>query len=278
MMFPFQFSVRIGAAICLAALTLGACSRPTDKAPEAAADKTQAPASNAGYLTPPQLSLAVRRPDGAVHLTGAAVAGARVHLASPEGAAFEATAAPDGAWALDLPPAVTPRMFSVSAEAGDETVRAEGALLVLPLPASPALLVRAGFAALVLGPTPAPKAAGIVALDYDGGGGAAVAGFASPGAQVRVSLDGQPAGLDQANAKGRFAVMAPNRRLAAGRRRIEIEAQGAPPIGVEAEVSPPAPLSAPYRAVRQAGAWRVDWAPPGGGVQTTLVFDGAAGP
>lgn len=271
MTFPRLVRTRTGAAICLAALALGACGRPAATAPQATADKAQTAASNAGYLTPPQLSLAVRQPDGAVRLTGTAAAGARVRLASPQGASFGATAGPDGAWSLDLPVAATPSMFAVSAEAGGETVRAEGALLVLPAPGPPGLLTRAGFAALVLGS--APRAAGIVALDYDSAGGAAVAGFAPPGVQVRLSLDGQPAGLDQANSKGRFAVMAPNRRLSNGRRRIEIEAQGAPPASVEAEVSPPAPLTTPYRAVRQAGAWRVDWTPPGGGVQTTLVFD-----
>ena len=262
--------VRTGIAICLATLALAACRRPAGTPPEATADRAET-ASNAGYLTPPQLALAERKPDGAVQLTGTAAAGAKVRLASPEGASFGAVAGADGAWSLALPVASTPRMFAVSAEAGGETVRAEGALLVLPAPGPPGLLVRAGFAALML--ASAPKAAGIVALDYDSAGGAAVAGFAPPGGQVRLSLDGQPAGLDQANTKGRFAVMAPNRRLSGGRRRIEIEVQGAPPASVEAEVSPPAPLSAPYRAIRQAGAWRIDWTPPGGGVQTTLVFD-----
>ncbi|MEO6338400.1 MAG: hypothetical protein ABIO39_00045 [Caulobacteraceae bacterium] len=267
----FASHVRTSAAFCLAALALGACGRPAGTAPQAAAYSDQTAAPNAVYLTPPELSLAVRQADGAVHLTGSAAPSARVRLASPEGTIYAATAGPGGAWSIDLPPASAPRMFAVSAETGSETVRAEGALLVLPPPGPPGLLARAGFAAVALGS--APKAAGIAAIDYDSEGGAAVAGFAQPGVQVRLSLDGQPAGLDLANAKGRFAVMAPNRRLSTGRRQIKIEAQGSPPATVEAQISPPAPLTAPYRAVRQAGAWRVDWKPPGGGVQTTLVFD-----
>src|SRR5207237_771757 len=80
-------------------------------------------------------SLAERRADGTIHLTGTAAGGARVHLASPDGASFGATVGPDGGWSFDLPPAASPRMFAVSAEADGETVRAEGALLVLPSPA-----------------------------------------------------------------------------------------------------------------------------------------------
>ena len=275
MTLPVSVRAAIGLALCLAALGLDACGRPAGKPPKAAAEKADA-ASNGGYLAPPQFNLAERGPDGVVRLTGTAAADAKVSLASPDGTAFTAMAGADGVWSLSLPPATAPRMFAVSADAGGETVRAEGALLVLPAPGPPGLLARAGSAAQVLGA--APKAARVVALDYDGEGGAAVAGFAPPGGQIRLSLDGQPAGVDQANAKGRFAVMAPNRRLPAGQRRIEIEVQGAPPASVEAEVSPPQPLSAPYRATRQNGAWRIDWRPPGGGVQTTLVFDSEGTP
>lgn len=162
-------------------------------------------------------------------------------------------------------------MYAFSAAIGTRVLRAEGAVLLAPPPGPAALLVRAGYAALTVGgPERIPR---VVTLDYDVGGAAAVAGFASPRAEVRLSLDGRPAGLDQADVSGRFGVLASNAPLAPGSRRLQVEANGVR-AELTAQVSPAAPLAgAPFRAIREAGAWRVDWAPSGGGVQTTLVFD-----
>jgi len=233
-------------------------------------NETDQVSPNAGYLAPPTPTSASRRPDGGVQLRGTAPAAAQVRLASPDGAAFGAMAGTDGAWTLELPPAEAPRMFAVSAEASGETLRGEGALIVLPGPAVPALLARSGFGAVALGP--APGKVQLVALDYDGGGGTAVAGLAQPNTEVRLTLDDAPAGIGQTDAAGRFAILAPNRRLASGAHSLSVEARS----GVarrDTVVILPQPLTTPFRATRQPGAWRVDWRLPGGGVQTTLVFD-----
>lgn len=262
-----QFSAARPLAAALAGLAVIACGGQGKGTDGRQADRVS---PNAGYIAPPIPALATRLPDGGVQLTGRAPAAAQVRLASPDGTAVQAVAGASGAWTLTLPPASDVRMFAVSAKAGDDILRAEGALIVLPAPATPAVLARAGFGAAALAPSPgAPQ---LVALDYDSSGGAAVAGFAAKGAEVRLSLDGDPAGIDQADQAGRFAILAPNERLTNGRHTLSVEASGAL-ARAEAAYSAPQPLASPFRALRQPGAWRVDWSLPGGGVQTTVVFD-----
>jgi hypothetical protein len=151
-------------------------------------------------------------------------------------------------------------------------VRAEGAVLALPPPGPPVVLARAGFAALPLeGPSQRLQ---VTALDYDAGGGAAVAGVGPARARVRLTIDGAEAGLDQADARGRFAVIGASRPLLPGARRLRVEADGGGRAEALAQVASVEPLgAAAYRAVRQDGGWRVDWARAGGGVQSTFVFD-----
>ena len=267
----------VGAPLGLAlALALCACG-PADK-PDAvhAHALPQAPAKSAAaasYLAPPDLAGGQRTATGLL-LLGHAPAGAQVNLASPEGAHLSANAGVDGRWFVTLPLSSRPAMFALSATLGARTLRSEGAVLTLPEPGPPVLLVRAGFAADPLGvPGPTPV---VTALDYDRGGGAAVAGLARPLAQVRLSVDGVAAGRGQADEIGRFAVLAANRPLAPGRRLLQIDT-AAGSAEVRVDVSQPAPLGLlVYRAVRQDGGWRIDWSPAGGGIQTTVVFDRAA--
>ncbi|HTI68239.1 MAG TPA: hypothetical protein VL460_11900 [Caulobacteraceae bacterium] len=253
----------------LLAAVLAACG-PAPGAPAAAGDgPVQA---DTGYVAPPELVGAARQA-GRLVLSGRAPAGAEVLLASPDGSSAGAKADGRGMWSLSVPaPAAAPAMYALSARIGERVVRAEGAVLALPLPGPPALLARAGVAALPLeGPS---RGLSLTALDYDEGGGAAVAGVSPAGARVRLSIDGIQAGLDQADARGRFAVLGASRPLEPGQRRLRVEMDGAAPAQAAVMVSRAAPLGrAAFRAERQAGGWRVDWARAGGGVQTTLVFD-----
>jgi hypothetical protein len=260
-----------GIAACVLALAVAACGQGPGpgSTPEASATP-----DDAGYLAPPSLTGADRG-EGRVQLSGIAPPGAEVRLASPEGALLAATAGGDGRWTLDAPIGRSPGMYAFSAVAGDRTLRGEGALLVGPPPGPPALLLRAGFGAQSFGAGGTSPT--ILAVDYDVSGGAAVAGHARPGAAVRLSLDGAPAGFGQTDVVGRFAVTATNRTLAPGRRVIDVEtADGRAQVVIEA--SSPAPLQGPYRATRVEGAWRIDWTPPGGGVQTSVIFDLVEGP
>jgi hypothetical protein len=163
-------------------------------------------------------------------------------------------------------------MYALSARIGERVVRAEGAVMALPPPGPPVLVGRSGFAALPLqGPAPRLQ---ITALDYDSGGGAAVAGVGPARARVRLTIDGVEAGLDQADAKGRFAVIGANRPLEPGARVLRVEAGGGGSAEARVQVRPVQPLGGvPFRTERQEGGWRLDWARAGGGVQSTFVFD-----
>jgi hypothetical protein len=257
-----------GAAPLLAAALVACGPSQTPPTAEAPAD-TATSAAAAGYLAPPELAGATRS-QGQVTLRGRAAPGAQVTLAAPDGFRSEVRAGSDGAWSVAVPAPEAPRLFALSARVGERVIPAQGAVVVLPGTGAAALLARAGYAAL-----PLETGAGglrIVALDYDTGGGAAIAGVAAPKARVSLSIDGEPAGLAQADSDGRFAVMASNQALTPGLRRIEV-ATDRGRASVRTPVSVPAPLGSPYRVERQPGGWRVDWAPSGGGVQTTVVFD-----
>ena len=258
---------RLRLAACLVAFALSGCGARDGV--DAAPPPVAASAGEAAYLAPPALSGAVRQA-GRLTLTGTAPADARVQLASPDGRVLSAPSDGRGGWTLTLPAPTAPEMFAFSALAGDRVVRGEGAVLLSPGPAPPALLLRSGFGALSVGLAPGGPL--IVAVDYDASGGTAVAGMAPANAPIRLSLDGVFAAPAQSDGQGRFAVMAVNRTLAPGARSVEVEtASGRAEVRIM--MSPPAPLSAPYRATREGKAWRIDWAPPGGGVQTSLVFD-----
>jgi hypothetical protein len=259
-------------ALVAAGLALAACG-PRE---QAVAPDVPASAGPEGFLAPPSIESA-RRTGAELVLTGTAPTGAAaVRLTSPEGLSLVAQAGADGRWALSLPTPSEPLMFAVAADVGGRQVPAQGPLILLPAPGPPAMMARAGFAALPIG-APAGVPA-VAALDYDAGGGAAVAGFARPDTRVRLSLDGAAAGISQADEAGRFAVIAANRPLSPGRRRLQVETETGE-ADVDVDVSRPEPLgSLAYRAERQADGWRIDWAPAGGGVQTTVVFDRKAAP
>ena len=255
-------------AVLLAGAALAACGRRAG-APTPSAE-AEPSSDTGGYVAPPAVDRADRDAQG-MTLAGRAPAGAQVTLASPTASPMSVRADAQGRWSVHLSAAAAPALFALSAQQGDRLVRGEGALVVLPPPGPAALLARAGFAALPIGT--APPVLSIVAIDFDAGGGAAVAGFARPMAGVRLSFDGAAAGVGQADETGRFGVVAANRPLAPGRRRIEVESEGVR-SAVVTPVSRPVGLGGQaYRAARQYGGWRIDWAPAGGGVQTTVVFD-----
>jgi hypothetical protein len=255
--------------LILPLLLAAACSpAPPTPAPQAAAE----PRADTGYLAPPELATAVRQ-GGRLTLSGRAPGSSQVRLVSPDGTMATAAADDQGRWSLSVPaPRAAPAMFALSAAVGDRVVRAEGAVLALPPSGPAAVLARAGTGVVPLdGPS---RQLRVTALDYDEGGGAAVAGTSPPGARVRLSIDGAQDGFDQADAQGRFAVVGAARPLTPGSRRLLVEMDGAAPAALVASVSPAAPLGkTAFRAVRQEGAWRIDWARAGGGVQTTVVFD-----
>ncbi|MGZ8407044.1 MAG: hypothetical protein ACXWVJ_03350, partial [Caulobacteraceae bacterium] len=95
---------------------------------------------------------------------------------------------------------------------------------------------------------------------------------AAPNAPVRLALDGAEAGEGKAGPDGRYnvALASPVR---SGAHTVAVRTpQGA--SSATFEVSPPAAIAAPPFAARRLDrAWRIDWMPPGGGVQSTILFD-----
>ncbi len=268
----FHASAVSGLALFLAVPGLLGCGRdgaaalpslPGDAAPPAHAEPQ--------FLNPPQPTLA-RRGGATVTVAGHAPAGAQVRLANPDGQQLSTQAAQDGGWRLVVPVTDAPRLYAVSAVAGGRVLRGEGALAVLPAPGPAALLLRAGAPALALDGD-GQSDLSLEAVDVDGGGGLAVAGVALAQAALRLSLDGRPAAAGQGDAGGRYGLLAVQGDLKPGPHALRLEGAGRIlDRTIETTVSPPPP-GRPYAVRRMEGGWRIDWATPGGGVQTTLAFD-----
>jgi len=267
-------------ALILSACTLlGGCRPDVHRAARMATEATQrtlsgADGAEAGYLPPPRLVSVVRSPTS-VMLMGSASPKARVELMAPEGETMTVQANGAGAWRLILPAVTRPRMFAMEARLSDpapngRVVHSEGALILDPQSAPPAVLVRAGAGALVFAArTVRPS---LDALDYDPGGFSAAAGRARPGASVRLMMDGQLAGVGQADAGGRFSILAANRRLPFGTHTALVQSLDGQDER-RFEISAPEPTLTPaYEVDPIPGGWRLEWAIPGGGIQTTLVF------
>ena len=99
-----------------------------------------------------------------------------------------------------------------------------------------------------------------------------MAGLAQPGAVVKVELDGAEAGEGRANARGVFTVPL-SQVLAPGDHQLAAVTAGAR-IGAGFRAAPAGAIARPpFTATRAAASWRIDWMTPGGGVQTTILFD-----
>jgi hypothetical protein len=198
-----------------------------------------------------------------------------VRLQAPDGAAFAAASGEDGTWSVTLPRAPQPRMFAMEGDDAGRILHADGALLLLPPPGPRAVLARPGYGSTVIGP--AGGRLRLEGADFDGAGGGAVSGTAPPGAAVRFLLDGQLAGAGVADRAGRFTVLDLDPRslpVAPGRHLFRVEAQKAGAQEQEVQVADAAPPPGQvFVATRETGDWRVTWRIPGGGAQTSVIFD-----
>jgi hypothetical protein len=225
-------------------------------------------AVEATYLAPPQVTAAQTSRDGSIQVSGRASPMALVSFSTPEGDSFHATANAQGLWTARLPKAGLPRLFAISSSVDKQRpVHAEGALVTIPHASVPAVVVRAGYPAMPVGPS---HAAALVSVDYDPGGFAGVSGLAAPGSTVRLGVDGLPAGVTQADAQGRFSMLAANRRPGFGQHELELGTSDGV-IRHTVVLTAPGPLTRPYTASGEPGNWTVEWALNGGGEQTTLL-------
>ncbi len=249
------------------AVALVACGQRAD--PGAIAPLTEA--EKAGYLPGPTVLAVVAAPDGAPLVRGRARPSGRVRATLPSGEAYGATADSKGRFELALATGGGSVMAMISAEDAGRSTPAEGWLFAPVGDFGHAVLLRAGTSSRAI----ASNAPLIAVVDFDAAGGAGVSGRASAAGEVRLFVDGVAAGSAHTDAQGRYSL-----RLAPptpGPHRLRAASAGESQERTVAFAPPTAPRVGPFDAVRLGDAWRVDWAAPGGGLQTTYIFvSGAA--
>lgn len=254
-------------ALTLVLAALVGCTPASPARPTAASGKGPSAAGEAAYGRPPAVT-AVQAGGGRLRLQGAADPGSRVRLATPTGQALFATVDRGGSWRLSIPEAAGVRLFGLSMTKDRRVVQAESYLAIVPQ--ALAVQLRSGAGAVVLGSGAGPIA--VTALDVDRKGGAVLSGRAHPGAMVDLLVDGAPRGRAMADASGRFALDL-DEPLQPGNHQLQA-ASGPARVVVDAPLADlPQPTQGPFAADRAAGAWRIVWVTPAGGVQTTLVFE-----
>ena len=205
---------------------------------------------------------------------GTAMPMVTVRLASPTGQALFVRSDRAGGWRLQLPPANEVRLFGLSEPGQGRPVQAEGYVAVTP--SGLAAQLRAGSGAVALGLEPSGPV--ILAADYDRKGGTVISGVARPASAVTLRVDGaavrEPARVD---AHGRF-MSALNEPLQPGSHVLAATAGAGAHGEASLTISPAEQLAGgPFHATPAAGGWRVDWLTPGGGVQSTVLFDHQGG-
>jgi hypothetical protein len=248
------------------AVSLAACQRPRAEATRPAA----APVAERGYAAPPALTGARRLTAGRLALSGTATPAAKVRLASPAGAAMFATSDGAGAWRFVLPASATVRLFGLSAQFQGRPVQAEGYVAITP--SGQAAQLRAGSGAMALHtPGAAPV---ILAADFDSKGGAVISGQGPVAGSLSLQVDGAAPAPVRVDGDGRF-MLSLNEPLVAGSHVLTITGAGHR-TAATLTVSPAEPPAAgPFTAEPAAGGWRIDWRTPGGGLQSTVLFDQA---
>lgn len=261
-----RLSVMAGLLPLMALSACGDGGRPVWKGESAK------PGAEAAYLQPPRVE-AIAAVQAGLALAGTAAPGARIRLGTPTGELRYGSTNQAGRWTIVIPPSSDLRLFGVSMTVGERTVQAEGYLAVTP--DGRAAQLRAGAGSLVL--SSASRRPLILALDFDRDGAAMVSGVGTVGAEIGLRLDRAAAGGATIDRQGRYSV-ALIRPMTGASHELEISGEGGEQVLIIG-AGRPAPLGQPFRAERVQGAWRIDWMTPGGGVQSTVLFDspGAAG-
>lgn len=159
------------------------------------------------------------------------------------------------------------RLFGLSATTSGRTVQAEGYLVMTPN--GEAAQLRSGSGARAI----TSRAAGVslLAADFDRKGGTVLSGEAPAGASVSITVDDQKRGVAKAGADGRF-LLALNEPLKEGAHSILAEGAGGRAQRALIVSAPFHPSGGPFQARAVDGGWRIDWLTPGGGVQSTVLY------
>ncbi len=251
----------------LAVLTGLAVATGCSPKPEAAQDP-DAYLRAAGYSPAPQI-LSVTGNGNTAIITGQALPGGRVRILYGEQRAIGLTADTKGRFSADVPLGPEGGLFDISMDDAGRMMQAEGRLFI-PLGApQKAILLRGGAPSLAV----SPKAVqGVAVIDYDAAGAMTVMGRVTPGAAIVVTVDNEswpkqpPAGAD-----GLFVAVCQFLPPQADTTPINVTvAAGSQTWNRVIAVS--APPSGDRITAVEGGGWRVDWAVPGGGMQTAMVF------
>lgn len=254
---PRSSIIALLSGVC--ALLAGCGPRPAPSAAPASETET-----HAAYLTPPAVTDIVLI-GGQMLMSGTAAAHARVRLATPTGETNLATANGAGLWRLAAPAQTRTALYGLSQSLGDQTVQAEGYVMVTP--AGAGFLLRAGAGAVRLG---RPVQQGVTAVDFDREGAAVVSGRAPAGASLSAWVDGRRAAEGRADETGAFSLSL-NAPLRDGSHDVKVFGESIDSrITFSATQAQPL-VGGPFRAAPTAGGVRVDWITPGGGVQSTVA-------
>ena len=258
---PFLWTT-LGAAVLL----IAACEGKPATAPNKAAPGAET-AAEAGYLEPPRVT-AVKSAGGVVRLTGSAAPNAKVRIASPAGDAIFAQADAAGRWNARVAPTQAVNLYGLSMKNSERMAQAEGYILVTA--DGGVAQLRGGSGAVAL--SKSSNAPRILAIDYDRDGGAVVSGVAAPGVELALRVDRASRGETKSDAKGRFLI-ALAEPLKPGPHDFEVSGRGGEDRR-QVDITMPRRLeTGPYAGERTDFGWRVDWMTPGGGEQTTLLFE-----
>jgi len=241
---------------------------PGDSPPWKAEPAKTAVDAEAGYIAPPITLAAQPSRTGGIVLSGSAAPGAKVRLGTPSGEVLEAVADAKGAWTANAPQVENVRLYGLSMTVDGRTVQSEGYLALTA--EGGAAQLRAGAGARVL--SPPSRRPRILAIDYDRDGGAVVSGIGTPSAAVGLRVNRIARGDSSVDSQGRFSIPL-TQPLIPGPHEFEVAAEGGEDLAQASTTRPEPPAGGPFRATRADGGWRVDWMTPGGGVQTTLLFD-----
>ncbi|HRH19243.1 MAG TPA: hypothetical protein PLE81_01245 [Brevundimonas sp.] len=232
-------------------------------APDAA--PTDVSSDAPAYTAPPVAdSVAVAAP-GQLTVSGRAGPDERVRVIQMDGTAHGGTADANGTFSIAMPAGSgTDLLFNLSVERAGQSVSSDGWLFSPANVPSRSVMLRIGGASLPVGPAPL-----LAVVDMDAGGGVALAGRSTPGARVRVSLDGQDRGAAQADESGLwFTVLSST--VSAGPHQITVN-DGGDRVDRRVDLQPQR-ASGPLEVAHLEDAVRIAWVLPGGGNQTTWIL------
>jgi hypothetical protein len=248
-----------------AAASLSGCERKSAAALLGSGDPAHAPS---GYLTPPKVTSVSGPVAGMLNISGVGAPETRIRGVTPDRRGYGATSDKAGRFTLEAPPVATPLLIAVSEEQdGGRQLSADGWLFVPPDAPSHAVVLRAGAPS-----RPLPGGGGLIAsTDFDAGGGGAVSGVTTPGAEVDITVDGGPVTRTHADTQGIYAAhLGADKPLSSGAHTLRVTVGGQ--TIERGLIFNAASTTQTFNAVHEADGWRVAWTTPGGGVQTTFII------